>query len=103
MTVPHPHRLFTATIAAVAVSAAIIAAQSASTPASHGLDLAAMDRSVAPGDDFFGFANGGWIKATAIPQDRSRYGVFGIVTDVTNQRTVDLIQQAAADPNASGE
>ena len=40
----------------------------------HGPDLAGMDTKVAPGDDFFAYANGGWIEATQIPADRSSYG-----------------------------
>src|ERR1700722_13712722 len=32
-----------------------------------GLDLAAMDRSVAPGDDFYRYVNGGWLRNTQIP------------------------------------
>jgi predicted metalloendopeptidase len=33
-----------------------------------------MDRSIAPGDDFFAFANGAWIQSTEIPADRSTWG-----------------------------
>jgi putative endopeptidase len=46
------------------------------TPAigAWGFDLTALDRSVQPGDDFFRFANGAWIKRTAVPADRSRWG-----------------------------
>ena len=36
-----------------------------------GIDLAAMDKSVKPGDDFFLYANGSWFKNTEIPADRS--------------------------------
>ena len=60
-----------------------------------GIDLAGIDRSVAPGDDFFAFANGAWYKATAIPEDRAAFGASAIVYDRTSQRTVELIQDAA--------
>ena len=60
-----------------------------------GIDLDGMDRSVAPGDDFFAFANGGWYKATAIPEDRPAFGADAVVYDRTSQRTVELIQEAA--------
>ena len=36
-----------------------------------GIDLAGMDRSVAPGADFFGYVNGNWARTTEIPADRS--------------------------------
>lgn len=61
----------------------------------HGLDLAGMDKSVNPGDDFFGYANGGWMKRTPIPNDRSSYGVFDILAEAANRRTADLIKEAS--------
>ena len=60
-----------------------------------GIDLDGMDRAVAPGDDFFAFANGGWYKATPIPEDRPAYGASTVVEERTSQRTVELIQEAA--------
>jgi putative endopeptidase len=70
-------------------------APAATPPAkSHGLDLAAMDRSVKPGDDFYAYANGTWTKNTPIPPDRSSYGVFTILDEKANKRTSDLIQEA---------
>jgi len=43
-----------------------------------GIDTAAMDKAVKPGDDFYGFANGSWMKATEIPADRSSIGGFTV-------------------------
>ena len=40
-----------------------------------GFDVAGMDRSVAPGDNFYRYASGTWAKNTPIPADRSNYGV----------------------------
>lgn len=59
------------------------------------LDLAGMDLSVPAGDDFNAYANGGWIKATPIPADKSGYGLDAILTDETRKRTVSLIEDAA--------
>src|SRR4051812_3966082 len=56
-----------------------------------GIDLAGMDRSVPPGDDFFQFANGTWFKTTEIPADKSSYGPWAILTDQALQRTRELI------------
>jgi putative endopeptidase len=63
-----------------------------------------MDPSVKPGDDFYGYSNGGWIKRTEIPPDRQGVGVFTSLADLTDQRTAALIEEAAkADaPNGSG-
>ena len=54
-----------------------------------------MDRSVVPGDDFNLYANGGWIKATPIPADKSSYGIGETLIDETRKRTLALIQEAA--------
>ena len=43
-----------------------------------GINLAWMDKSVRPGDDFFRYADGGWVRDTQIPADRSRIGAFWI-------------------------
>ena len=53
--------------------------QAAQTPRTElGIVPASMDRSVKPGDDFFTFANGSWVKNTPIPEDRSNIGGFYI-------------------------
>lgn len=57
-----------------------------------GIDLAGIDKAVAPGDDFNAYANGTWDKATTIPDDRPSTGVFLQVFQVAEKRTSDLIQ-----------
>ena len=56
--------------------AAISAAPAPNVPANVGIDLAGIDRSIAPGADFFAYANGTWMKTTEIPPDRAGYGVY---------------------------
>ena len=68
-----------------------------------GIDVAGMDKSVAPGDDFNAYTNGGWIKATPIPADKSDYGIFTMLADETRKRTVDLIQNAGKDGSPANE
>ena len=68
----------------------------AAQAASHGIDPSAIDASVAPGDDFFLHANGAWLKTTAIPADRSSYGVWSVLFDRAQQRTRDLLEKAAS-------
>src|SRR5277367_6279782 len=51
----------------------------ATTIGHWGVDLAGMDRTVKPGDDFFRYAGGTWIKQTPIPPDRSSWGPFYIL------------------------
>ena len=62
---------------------------SADVPAKtvHGIQVANIDTSVLPGDDFYHYANGAWIKRTVIPPDRAGVGVFTALADLTNKRT----------------
>jgi predicted metalloendopeptidase len=76
--------------------AAALGAFAGSPPTAPGIDLAAMDRGVAPGDDFYAYANGAWIKAAVIPPDRSTFGPDDILVELTAKRTADLIREAAA-------
>ncbi|HEX8925401.1 MAG TPA: M13 family metallopeptidase [Terriglobales bacterium] len=68
----------------------------------HGIDVQNMDRSVRPGDDFFEYCNGTWLKRTEIPPDRAAMGVFNELDDLSNQRTAALIQEAAKSNAAPG-
>jgi predicted metalloendopeptidase len=67
-----------------------------------GIDVIGMDRDVAPGVDFFAYANGAWLKKTAIPDDRASYGTGAVVTELTQQRTVELIKNAAKTSSPAG-
>jgi putative endopeptidase len=65
-----------------------------------GFDVSGMDPSVKPGDDFFAYANGTWLKNTQIPADKSNWGTFAILQDLSQQRTRDLLDAAKDDPNS---
>ena len=65
-----------------------------------GFDTAGMDKSVVPGNDFYGFANGTWAKNTAIPADKSNYGMFTVLDDLSRERTRQIIEEQAKDPNS---
>ena len=54
-----------------------------------------MDRSVAPGNDFFLYANGTWLKDTEIPADQSRWGTFNVLPQQSLERTRALLEAAA--------
>ena len=60
------------------------------------------DPSIKPGDDFYRYANGGWLKASAIPAGKSSFDTRAILTQRTSQRVRDLIQGAAAQHAARG-
>jgi putative endopeptidase len=65
-----------------------------------GIDTAGMDKSVAPGDDFFEYANGLWAKNTPIPPDKARYGMFNVLDDLSKERTRTIIEDQSKDSNS---
>ena len=63
--------------------------------APHGIAVANIDPSVKPGDDFYRYANGGWIARTEIPADRAGIGVFSILADRSSKNVAAIIEEAA--------
>ena len=63
-----------------------------------GFDMAGRDLSVAPGTDFFDHADGTWYKDTQIPADRSSYGMFHVLQDLSLTRTRGIVDDAAKTP-----
>ena len=57
-----------------------------------GFDLAGMDKSVKPGDDWFRFVNGTWAKNTTIPADRTSWGGFAILRDLSEARLHTMLE-----------
>ncbi len=102
------HRKTIATIASGAAIAGIVAGMafaapgkpSASKPTigTFGFDETGMDRSVAAGDNFFAFADGGWVKRTEIPNDKPSFGAFDTLADLSQMRTRGLLEAAAKNP-----
>ena len=76
-----------------------VAPQGADRPqiGSYGFDAAGMDRTVAPGDSFYDYANGTWAKTTAIPADKANYGAFDVLADLSRERTHGILDKARAD------
>jgi putative endopeptidase len=84
---------------AVGPLAAPSAAQSAissDSPRALGFDPANFDTSVRPQDDFYRFANGGWLDRTAIPADRASFGTFDELRERSEQAIHELLEEAAA-------
>jgi putative endopeptidase len=61
-----------------------------------------MDTSVKPGNDFYRYANGGWLKTAAIPGGQSSFDTRAILAKKTNERVRDLIQEAATSHPVKG-
>ncbi len=59
------------------------------------IDSSNMDPSVKPADDFFLYANGGWIKRTEIPPEYSRWGSFNQLIEHNNDALHAIAEKAA--------
>jgi endothelin-converting enzyme/putative endopeptidase len=73
--------------------ALVASAQHAERASTHGIVLANMDRAVKPGDNFYLYANGGWLKRAVIPPDRTGIGVFDALLELSNKRTLAIIEE----------
>ncbi|KXJ98566.1 MAG: endothelin-converting protein 1 [Acidobacteria bacterium OLB17] len=91
-----------ALLAIFTLTAGIVPLAAVAQSKAAGIDIAGMDKTVRPGDDFFMYANGTWYKNTEIPADRSSLGAFNAIDDMVKQRTESLIEQAgkAKDPES---
>ncbi len=64
--------------------------------AKPGIDPANLDTAVKPCEDFYSFANGGWLKSHAIPSDKARYGAF----EEVSERNRAILQQILTETSA---
>src|SRR5215472_10903254 len=85
-----------------AASAAAAAPLAKPAIGDFGLDLSAGNAAVKPGDDFFAYANGHWYDGFAIPADKSSYGPFDRLDELSKQRVRAIIEEAAAAHAATG-
>ena len=67
-----------------------------------GLDKAGMDAGVRPQDSLFFSMNGAWLKNTPIPADKSDYGTFTKLDDLSNERVKAIIENLSTKPQAAG-
>ncbi len=68
---------------------------------SFGFDVAGMDRSVTPGNDWGNYTNGTYLKTLTIPADRSNYGMFTKLRDLSQERTRTIVEAAAKQTGAA--
>ncbi len=67
------------------------------------IDPANMDLSVKPGDNFYLYANGTWIKKTPIPASKTRWGSFDALAEESSQALKGLLEDAGTNPKAKAE
>jgi len=70
---------------------------------SWGFDSAGADLAAKPGNDFFRYANGVWLDRVQIPADKPAYSLRLAMTDTTEQRLHDLVEEVAkrAEPKSA--
>jgi putative endopeptidase len=69
-----------------------------------GIDTAGMDTSAKPGDDFFAYVNGNWAKNTPIPSDKSSFGAFLALRDLSEARVHQQLEgYALGNPASDGD
>ncbi|MGZ4035939.1 MAG: M13 family peptidase, partial [Bacteroidia bacterium] len=72
----------------------------ASAVKNTGIDIANIDSTVKPTDDFYQFVNGKWLKACVIPESESRWGSFNELEKKNKEKLLSILDSAAADKNA---
>lgn len=65
------------------------------------IDPANMDVSVKPGDDFYRYANGTWVKNNPVPAKETRWGSFMELRDFNINAVKTVLEKSAADKNAA--
>ncbi len=76
--------------------------KTASTATKADVLAANMDTTVNPGDDFFDYANGGWVKKNPIPGEQSSWGIGNLVIEENLKRLREISEKAAASNAAKG-
>ena len=66
-----------------------------------GYDETGRDAAVKPGDDFFKYASGSYLKTLEIPSDRSRFGNFDVLSDLSQRRVRGVLEAASANRTAA--
>ncbi len=64
--------------------------------AEPGLDLSLMDTTADPANNFYRFANGGWLDKTEIPADRGSWGAFDELGKKTSERVHGILESTIA-------
>jgi putative endopeptidase len=89
-------------LGALVAAALAVPAAAQTTAQHHGLDPANMDTTCAPCQDFYRYANGGWLAHTQLPPDEPRYGSFTELQDRNADRLHAIVDRLAAAAPRSG-
>lgn len=70
---------------------------------SFGVDMAARNTSVKPGDDFFMYTSGTWYDNFVMPADKTRYGAFTALAERSEKQVKEIINKLLKAENLSAE
>lgn len=89
-------------IPAALVMLALAGCSSQPKSAAAGLDMSDMDTTVAPGEDFYLYACGGWIKNNPLKAEYSRFGSFDQLAENNREQLKTLVDSLGAQKNEPG-
>ncbi len=97
-------RLIFPVLALSVISISIVSCKSKSKTGSQKADVLAvnLDTTVSPGEDFFQYANGGWINKNPIPAEQSAWGIGNLVIEENLKRLREISEKAAESNAAKG-
>ncbi len=86
----------------IAIGLSSVAGAIAQEEQSAGLDTTSFNRDVRPQDDLFEYVNGTWLKNTPIPPDKTNYGSFTKLADLSESRLKTIVEELSAGTHAKG-
>ena len=79
------------------LASAVLSGEALAQHPGFGIDVANMDLRVSPREDFYRFANGGWLNQTEIPEDKSSYGTFTELYDLITAQLLAILAEESAE------
>src|SRR4051812_8302637 len=74
--------------------------EESTTVKNTGIDVANIDSTAKPTDDFYQFVNGKWLKSCVIPESESCWSSFNELEKKNKEKLLSILDSAAADKNA---